>query len=111
MIDLEKYYGNLNKQKLIEIIDSPLKYKESVIRFCEIKLNKKQVDKSEIKKIAIEFHKTIFYKYFTDGDYLNNKSIDIKSKFLDEKEMKQCFLESKYEYTKYIEAATNNLPS
>ncbi|WFO17108.1 hypothetical protein M601_005065 [Cellulophaga baltica 4] len=48
MIDLEKYYGNLNKQKLIEIIDSPSKYKESVIKFCEIELNKKQVDKSEI---------------------------------------------------------------
>lgn len=109
--DLKKYYSDVTDIKLIEILESPSSYNNEVIDYCKIELQKRNIDNTDIKNLAKNINEKNFYQYFSKGDYLIDKQICLDSFFLSEDEMKKCFENSKYEYTQYINGATQNLPS
>ena len=110
-LELEKYYSKLEAFKLVEIIDSIDIYKTDVVVYCKEILAQLKVKKEELKSYSEIVLKKRFYNYFVEGKYLSNEIIRLDSYFLNETEAKRCFRESKEEYIKYIEGATNNLPS
>lgn len=111
MIDLDKYYGNMNAYELVEVIESLKEYKPEVIEYCKQRIKKIRVKKEVLKSYSREIIKKRFYNYFSNGQYLSNSPIIIDSVYLNQQEVKSCFRESKTEYIKYIEGATTNLPS
>jgi hypothetical protein len=111
MIDLDKHYGEMNAQELVEIIESLKEYKPEVIEYCKNRIKKMRIKKDTLKSYSRNVIKKRFYKYFSNGDYLSNSPIIIDSFYLNKDDVKSCFDESKYKYTKYIEGATTNLPS
>ncbi|MGB3344496.1 MAG: hypothetical protein WBA61_11325 [Aequorivita sp.] len=110
MLDLKKYYGELEAYELVEVLESLHDYKSEVIAYCKERLRTLNISDENLKSLAVRAIKKRFYAYFTSGDYLANSPIFIDSYFLNEKEVKKCFLESKGEYIQYLECATDNLP-
>ena len=109
MINLEKYYGDLNEGKLVEIIESDSNYNPEVIEFCKNRITQMDLSKEVLKNLSREVFKKRFYKYFTTGKYRTNEEINIDSFFLNEKEVKLCFELSRNEYIKHLGAATHGL--
>jgi hypothetical protein len=109
MIDFEKHYGTINVKELIEIIESLNVYKPEVIEYCKKRLQQVNISKEILKSYATDVLKIRFYNYFVDKKYLSNEPISMDSYFLNPKEVKKCFRESKSEYISYITNATSNL--
>jgi len=111
MINLEKYYGSIDAYKLVEVIESLKDYKPEVIAYCKERISKMGLSEETLKNHARIAIKKRFYQYFTDGEYLTDAPIFIDSFYLNLKEVKLCFQESKGEYITYVTNATSNLPS
>ncbi|NRR93377.1 hypothetical protein HSX10_17520 [Winogradskyella undariae] len=111
MIDLKKHYGDLEAEKIVEILESNEAYEKEVIDFCKQRLLEMEISKEQLKIYSRKVLRNRFYKYFTDGKYRTNEVIDIDSYFLNIKESKVCFELSKEEYIKYLDGATRDLPT
>ncbi|EDM42810.1 hypothetical protein SCB49_14780 [unidentified eubacterium SCB49] len=111
MIDLNKHYGDLEAEKLVEILESNKAYKKEVIDFCKERLLEMNISNEQLKIYSKKVLRNRFYKYFTDGKYRTNEVIEIDSFFLNIKETKACFKLSKEEYIKYLDGATRDLPA
>ncbi|WP_324023654.1 hypothetical protein QSV08_12415 [Maribacter sp. BPC-D8] len=109
MIDLEKYYGELDAIKLIEIIESGKEYKPEVFQYCKKRVSEMNLPIETIKSYATDIIKKNFYEYFTKGKYLSNEPINIESYYLFKKEVKKCFTESKAKFIQNRNSMTQNL--
>lgn len=110
MVDLEKYYGELNAFKLIEVIESLKDYKPEVIEFCKKRVSEMNLPRETLKDYATTITKKRFHEYFTKGKYLSNSPIITNSFFLNQKEVKNCFNKTKSEYIQTLNRMTQNLP-
>lgn len=111
MIDVEKYYKNSSAKELVHIIEQKNKYKNEVIQYCKKRLSEKNISIEILKKYSIKFFQQKFYNYFVEGKHWSGEPIDLTSYFLDQREVKNCFKESKSEYITNRKNATTDLPN
>lgn len=97
----DKNIVDLDPVALIEIIDNPGNTDKATIREAKQELFRRPISSTQIEELAVEANRKIANEIIVNQD-LSEKEITIhQSKFLNEEEIKQIYIEELEAYIKY----------